>query len=110
MLSPTTGIGCCKTEFHLSGKRIYWCLISAANFVSYIAGKAGLLGASLSQPSATLDRRIKKRFSVYADDEGLRNSFRTFIVGLRIVAFLYAPIKGKPHFVGWLDPCLGFRI
>ena len=45
-------------------------------------------------PSATLDRHLKKRFAADADDEELRNSFNSFIVGIRIIAFLQAPIKG----------------
>ncbi|WP_155837996.1 hypothetical protein [Butyrivibrio sp. FCS014] len=45
-------------------------------------------------PSATLDRHLKKRFAAVADDEELRNSFNSFIVGMSIVAFLQAPIKG----------------
>ena len=61
-------------------------------------------------PSVTLDRRFKKRSSLSADDEGLKNSFISRIVEMGIVAFLEAPIKGKPRRAGWLVYCLGFRI
>ena len=61
-------------------------------------------------PSVTLDRCFKKRSSLSADDEGLKNSFISRIVEMGIVAFLEAPIKGKPRRAGCLVYCLGFRI
>jgi hypothetical protein len=59
---------------------------------------------------ATLDGHFKKRLSVFADDEELKNSFISYIVEAKIVAFLEAPIKGRPRRAGWLVYCLRFRI
>ena len=61
--------------------------------------------------SATLDRLFKKRAVVVADDEELKNSFFSYIVGMPILAFLEEPIKGKasPR-ARWLLIRLGLRI
>ena len=55
MLSLTTGIGFCKTKFHLSrGKKIY-IVVSSADFSQILVMLSGLCIYVLT-PSATLDR------------------------------------------------------
>ena len=91
MRSLTTGIGFCKTKFHLS--RGEYIVVSSADSFQILVMLSGFCIYVLA-PSATLDRHLKKRFAAGADDEELRNSFNSFIVGMSIVAFLQVPIKG----------------
>ena len=91
MRSLTTGIGFCKTKFHLSrGEHM---VVSSADFFQILVMLSGFCIYVLA-PSATLDMHLKKRTATSADDEKLRNSFNCLIVGRRIVAFLKVPIKG----------------
>ena len=90
MRSLTTGIGFCKTKFHLSrGEHM---VVSSAVSFQILVMLSGFCIYVLAV-SATLDRHLKKRFAISADDEELRNSFNCLIVGMRIVAFLHVPIK-----------------
>ena len=91
MRSLTTGIGFCKTKFHLSHGE--YMVVSSADLFQILVMLSGLCIYVLA-PSATLDRHLKKRFTAGADDEELRNSFNSFIVEMSIVAFLQVPIKG----------------
>ena len=63
------------------------------------------------RPSATLDRRLKKRWSVLADDEELKNSFFSHIVEVVNCSVSLSAYQGQGLATArWLLYCLRFRI